>query len=195
MLKQRNNPIKVCRVCNTVLIVGENWTKNYANQWNYLCTTCFAAQRHRDNPNYKRPQSYNAIKYCRVCGVELTEENWPHANKKDHRYYRCRKCQNVGSRVRSYKHTRKVRAAALARYGDCCACCGESRNEFLSFDHINNDGYKERKHKANTTFYRELAKGPLRDDIQILCHNCNMAKAFYGQYPHQREKQFAPPDI
>jgi hypothetical protein len=80
-----------------------------------------------------------------------------------------------------------VRLAVLAGYGGRCACCGESQPEFLAIDHINGGGGKERK--AGLTyqkFYRFILENNFPSDYQILCHNCNMAKAFYGECPHRR---------
>lgn len=62
-----------------------------------------------------------------------------------------------------------------------CACCGESELKFLAVDHVNNDGYLHRKKSLYHTVKNE---GFPRDKYQILCHNCNMAKAFYGVCPH-----------
>jgi hypothetical protein len=68
--------------------------------------------------------------------------------------------------------------------GAMCACCGEREIGFLSFDHINNDGAAQRNSIApGYHFYRHLVKNK-PSDIQILCHNCNMAKQFYGVCPH-----------
>jgi hypothetical protein len=32
------------------------------------------------------------------------------------------------------------------------------------------------------------AAGYPKDRYQLLCHNCNMAKGFYGLCPHQEQK-------
>ena len=71
-----------------------------------------------------------------------------------------------------------------------CACCGEKIWEFLALDHVNNDGYLERNNKYKkggpTGFYHQLKKlnYPDKYRYQILCHNCNCAKGFYGKCPH-----------
>src|ERR1035437_3095968 len=38
-----------------------------------------------------------------------------------------------------------VRERALIAYGGTCICCGETNLHFLSFDHINGGGGKERR--------------------------------------------------
>lgn len=79
---------------------------------------------------------------------------------------------------------------ALAAYGGeqpKCACCGENEVKFLCIDHINGGGGKHRKEikgKGLTT-YIWLKKNGYPNGFQVLCHNCNMAKGFYGLCPHK----------
>ena len=68
--------------------------------------------------------------------------------------------------------------------GNKCSCCNEAEPLFLSIDHINNDGYLERKRnsKGNVNLgvigRLQLIKdqGIPRDKYQILCMNCNTGK-------------------
>jgi hypothetical protein len=99
------------------------------------------------------------------------------------------------------KHKDKIKVTAQLRmwrtkretvdaYGGKCMCCGEKALEFLSIDHIYNDG---KQHRASLNglvgsgFYRHLKKNgfPDKDRLQVLCYNCNGAKAYYGRCPHQ----------
>lgn len=83
-------------------------------------------------------------------------------------------------------YERNHRDAALAGYGAICKCCGISQREFLCFDHVNNDGAAHRRNmKGSIKFYKWIKKNDFPNTIQVLCHNCNMAKAFYGICPHQ----------
>lgn len=74
-------------------------------------------------------------------------------------------------------------------------CCDENHLTFLTLDHINDDGYKE-KTKGNRrilskTFYKLLVKRGLenlRKDLQILCCNCQMGKKNNSGFcPHHPE--------
>lgn len=84
----------------------------------------------------------------------------------------------------------EVKLAVLTRFGGKCECCGETGIEFLTVDHINNDGNAHRKVMKSTFggIYGWLAKnGYPKDGLQLLCWNCNMAKrANNGVCPHQR---------
>jgi len=81
----------------------------------------------------------------------------------------------------------KYKKMALHIYGGKCAFCGEDDFVVLSIDHINDDGVKERKKldKKNRNtgwdFYRYLIKQPKRDDLQVLCFNCQRRKIWYGR--------------
>jgi len=80
----------------------------------------------------------------------------------------------------------KLRNEVLKAYGSKCACCGEIQPEFLAVDHINNDGAEHRR-TVGTGLYQWLRKNGFPKEVfQLLCHNCNFAKAKYGVCPHQK---------
>lgn len=78
---------------------------------------------------------------------------------------------------------KKLRLKVLRAYGNKCQCCGEDTYEFLAIDHKNNDGSEHRKTVKN--LYEWLVENNYPEGFQVLCHNCNMAKAFYGKCPHK----------
>jgi hypothetical protein len=92
-------------------------------------------------------------------------------------------------RLRAYsrKWWRKIREQALAAYGGECRCCGEKTYEFLAFDHVNGDGKPHRAGGSNHSIASLLKQAgyPQDGQYQVLCHNCNLAKGFYGRCPHQ----------
>jgi hypothetical protein len=82
----------------------------------------------------------------------------------------------------------KIKLATLAHYGGKCVCCPESNPKFLSIDHINDDGYKTRAQNGRSgvaSFYYWIKKNGYPTDLQVLCFNCNMAKAFWKICPHK----------
>jgi len=94
------------------------------------------------------------------------------------------------------KARKNLRIEVLNHYsgGDIkCACCGERHHEFLAIDHINNNGATAKRNgepKGGIGFYTYLRKNNWPTGFQVLCHNCNMAKSFYGQCPHLTSPQF-----
>jgi hypothetical protein len=90
---------------------------------------------------------------------------------------------------RAKEKQREYRITALKHYGGGephCNCCGETIIEFLSFDHINGGGTKHRK-KIGGGIALYLIKNNFPLDFQVLCHNCNQAKEFYGDCPHNKQ--------
>lgn len=68
-----------------------------------------------------------------------------------------------------------------------CAYCGETNSEFLSIDHINNNGAQHEKTlsgRSSETLYRWLMKNDYPDGFQVLCMNCNCAKEWLGHVSH-----------
>jgi len=81
----------------------------------------------------------------------------------------------------------RVRAEVRAAYGDACACCGETEPEFLTLDHVNNDGAEHRRDGKVRTGYSTWAfakREGFPDWLQLLCWNCNSAKGAWGECPH-----------
>lgn len=93
-------------------------------------------------------------------------------------------------KLEAHRAQRKMLWAKAIEFFGPCACCGETRIEFLSIDHINGGGNAERKQKKVTGWTRILmfdrAGWPdeLKEKYRILCHNCNQAYGIFGYCPH-----------
>ena len=84
------------------------------------------------------------------------------------------------------KSHNKLRLDVLSHYGGNppeCACCGERMIQFLALDHINGGGNEQRKKVGNV--YQWVKANAFPVGYQVLCHNCNQAKGWYGQCPHK----------
>lgn len=94
------------------------------------------------------------------------------------------------------KWREKIKYEVVKHYSDGkmnCRCCGECEYLFLTVDHINNNGSKERKlHKGGGHHnYRRLIKLNFPSGYQILCYNCNCGRARTHDKvcPHKNEKK------
>ncbi len=132
------------------------------------CLTC-AAKRRRQWAEL--PAEKRAVKHAQMMAWR---ERHPGKNSET--------CRGVRQRLR---------LEIITHYGGQCACCGEATIEFLAIDHINGGGNKHRKEVigfncGGEQFYRWLRKNEFPEGFQVLCANCNMAKAYYGVCPHKR---------
>lgn len=88
---------------------------------------------------------------------------------------------------------RALKRQVLEAYGMRCTCCGESQYEFLSLDHINDDGNIHRREVGlGTGIYHWAKKHAFPPSLQILCYNCNFAKGSHGYCPHQGVPEIQP---
>lgn len=86
------------------------------------------------------------------------------------------------------EHRREIRRSAIQMLGGFCACCGERRFEFLTLDHIENDGASERRLRTQLAIVKLILAG--KTDVskyQILCWNCNCARHWHGECPHKKD--------
>lgn len=90
----------------------------------------------------------------------------------------------------AYRVRTKLRV--LSQYGGVpprCACCGESEVNFLTLDHTNGDGAKERRSnpdmaKCGIYAYLSVIRRGFPDGYRVLCWNCNLAIGLFGKCPH-----------
>jgi hypothetical protein len=99
----------------------------------------------------------------------------------------CKHCYNERTR----NIWRKLRIEIFDYYGWMCKCCGEKIKEFLSLDHINDDGYLDKNPNGNKKSGKELyllvKKQGFPNKYQTLCMNCNWGKKLgHGICPHKK---------
>lgn len=125
---------------------------------------------------------------CKICGKLLTASNtYPSTFKR--REYKCKNCRNNVNKQHHKQYSIRIKKLVVEAYGGKCICCGETIQEFLSIDHINNNGKQDRlKYGSGTSFYVRLKhKNFPKKEYQLLCMNCNFAKGKFGGCPHQKE--------
>ena len=83
------------------------------------------------------------------------------------------------------RRRKELKINVLNHYGGKCVCCGTTTMEFLSMDYINGDGSIDRKLGMADHIWNWIKKNNYPESLQILCFNCNMAKAHNGYCPHE----------
>lgn len=88
----------------------------------------------------------------------------------------------------TWEHNQAAKLRVIGRYGGSCRCCGQTGLDKLVIDHINGGGSKEKATYPSRNVYLFL-DGSLPDHnrFQVLCQNCNQAKASLGACPHSAE--------
>lgn len=143
--------------------------------------------KRRQSPEYReRMKKYHAEW---VAGLSEEQKQDQLATKKA---WRDRNNARILLRQRELAH--EYRLQVIRHYSNgtmSCACCGESHEQFLAIDHVNGGGGKHRKEigKGGDKFVRWLLRNNLPDGYQILCHNCNCSRGYYGYCPHDKQSR------
>jgi hypothetical protein len=115
---------------------------------------------------------------------------WSQTHKKEKKAYDKAYHESHKEERRAYAkiYGRSLKQSTLDHYGNECSCCGETRFEFLSIDHINGGGNLHRKEVGEgTSFYLWLKRNNYPEGFQTLCMNCNFSRGSYGYCPHEKE--------
>ena len=130
-----------------------------------LCLTCFKELSSR----------ISSSKYCdSKCRSTWRRNNEPSYKERQYKM------------LRDYQ--KKVQNIVYDYYGNKCNCCGETERLFLSLDHVNNDGNKE-KNRNTYSICLKIIRDNFPNKFQILCMNCNHGKSRNnGICPHKLSK-------
>ena len=169
---------KTCTKCKSTKNINEFGSdKESKDGHRSRCKACLAI----DRKEYRLKNYEKSIQRVR----EWRNKNRETLNENRREWYK----QNREQQIAETREWRlKLRKEVLVAYGNICACCGEDRIEFLSIDHINGGGNKERKKlklSGGVSFYQYLRKNNFPKGYRVLCHNCNMARGLYGYCPHE----------
>ncbi len=122
------------------------------------------------------------MNFCTSCGAVLNETNCYPSNK--NLKGKCKHCCNKYWAERQLKRKMLV----LNHYSNGkmeCARCQEKRLEFLTIDHMKNDGAKHRKELKekfkHVFFYKWLIENNYPEGYQVLCRECNLDKWINGE--------------
>jgi hypothetical protein len=130
------------------------------------------------------------MRNCKFCNVILNPNiNWYPSNIKIGRYIciACQKIQEHGrvfdARIRKYH----LKHDMIQAYGGKCNICDIDIWQFLTIDHIFNDGKIDSENIGRgTTLYAYLKRNNYpKDRYQLLCYNCNSIKGNHGFIPQK----------
>ena len=93
------------------------------------------------------------------------------------------------SKINGRKLYLDLKRKVFDHYGNKCTCCDEDVLQFLSIDHVNNDGNKQRRSVATNGITRggytrailkSIVDNEFPSSYRLLCHNCNLGRAING---------------
>jgi len=148
--------------------------RRYGESKNYFCSNKCRGEFSRGD----QTKSERDTKYYR--------QNASKIRQRAKRYYQENKKDIIEKRRQA---DRRLKREVIGIYGGKCECCGEDMIEFLTIDHINNDGAKHRARVGKGRgIYKDIkCQGFPEGKYRVLCFNCNIARGFYGYCPHQPE--------
>ena len=172
-LKLADNAAKARLVKKQLANQRAGRTIRNTEKWCPKCKKIKARKHFREIPSKFDTQGRHLLyAYCKPCQTIVVLE-WADKN-------------NPRKRERQRVYRLAVRDKVFTHYGGKCTCCGEFRIEFLTLDHIMEDGATHRKTgvgASNLIMWAQARNYP--NTIQILCWNCNHAKHIYGECPHK----------
>jgi hypothetical protein len=139
------------------------------------CEVCAAVNKDRIRDRLKK---LKMLGLCSVCG----------SNKRVRGRGRCSRCADVyAGHARRYQQQKKL--TVLTHYSGSppkCQCCGERVIQFLTIDHVNNDGHAHRRAGfAGGALYGWIIGNNFPSGFQVMCWNCNCGKSVnMGVCPH-----------
>ncbi len=171
----------ICEICKKPIISGRTRRGR-----KYCTTDCLRVARLRRNKLTRAAKTEKDTPFYRAVAEGLCGycRSRPHLDG----LKACQPCRE-STAASNLRLRAERKAKVLAAYGGKCQCCDEDREEFLTVDHIANDGNQHRREVNPASFYGWLIRnGFPKDNFQLLCRNCNYAKSAYGECPHVRER-------
>jgi hypothetical protein len=145
------------------------------------CTICSEIFPRTPEFWHKKKSSKDGLSssYCKICNV------------KQHNQYSKDNRKMVYERARQYRKNTRIKCLDYySNHTMKCACCQESIFEFLTLDHIQNDGAEQRRkfgERGNFKIMLWAIKNNFPPMFQVLCWNCNCAKHLFGECPHKHK--------
>ena len=131
---------------------------------------------------------------CKTCKVKECEISSKKRGVISYREecWKCRAKSNPNYHSHYKRYNDKCRKTVIEHYGGKCECCGETIYQFLTIDHINNNGCKHRKEVGQgRNFMVWLIKHSFPKEFRVLCFNCNCGRSINGGIcPHKQNGAF-----
>lgn len=148
-------------------------------------------------PKIPSSDEYDSSSLTQAEKANLRAKKWFDDNKaRRYAYIKSWNAKNK-SKVSGYqkKYKTKLRKQVIGYYSAYtyrCACCHEKNWEFLTIDHIENNGAEHRRElgiKGGHRYYNWLINNNFPKGYRVLCANCNHSLGVWGYCPHNKMPQ------
>lgn len=143
-------------------------------------------QKHREtsrkNYNSQKKKQYYELNKQKILLVKQ-EYRKRNSEKIRDRYKNWRELNHDELSKQKSSYRLSIINTTLELLGSICVLCGESNKEFLTIDHLNQDGNEDRKKFHNSIGWKKrILTGELnKENYRVLCHNCN--NSIYIDHP------------
>jgi hypothetical protein len=204
----KTSSLKRCPRCGVSKTKALDFFRRRSGASSY-CKPCTIAHR-RELRRFKKQglilpdpeEGLGILRYCPQCELWQVKTDGFHRNRctrtsADGLQTICKSCARSQRllrikevRIAERKRNARLRREILAAYGGQCACCGEMEAGFLTVDHVNGNGSRERRTPGlkGSLYGRIKRAGFPRDKYRLLCYNCNCSLGTLGYCPHKRLK-------
>ncbi len=189
---------KFCRSCGEEKPLSEFWFSEKTGKYLFRCRACDSIAKRK----YKQENRVRVNETARLWRKQHPEkpnaaqDRWRAKNPglAAQRAREWRAANLERARAKQREVNRNLKDAVYEAYGGYrCACCGETISQFLSLDHIDNDGAEHRRRIDRRKIYKWLRDNGFPPGYQILCMNCNFGKARNGGIcPHEEGSTTIP---
>lgn len=188
---------QTCTRCMKSKLLNDYSVGNCLDGKSSLCKKC---DNIRSKNNYAKSVGknrdqildYNSIEYKIVNGKKMCAEceQWKSENdfttdcmRKDSKNVYCNKCRSMRIYAYNVRETRRVKLKCMLGYGGRCNCCGDSRVEMLTLEHVNGKGIR----CQTTSLMRKLIELKFPVGYLCLCYGCNVATKHGRPCIHSKE--------
>ncbi|MCX6780582.1 MAG: hypothetical protein NT003_00460 [Candidatus Magasanikbacteria bacterium] len=124
----------------------------------------------------------NDHKKCSTCKMIKGLHSFYNSKRElDGKEYQCKECSSSRQKRQREVLWMKIKE----HYGFICFCCGDATNEFLTIDHIFNDGAEQRRSLNKGRLYASIVRDGFPNTYRIACMNCNFSLGVRGYCPHK----------
>jgi len=186
----QRDQVRVCNRCKILKEISEFGKWSYAKDGLMkYCKKC-ASERVAEYTN-KNPEKVKESR--KKSGKKYYENNKDEIKKTSAERHRSKmlnpehraKISSVAKRKRD-----SLKLEMISSLGGRCSCCGISEPRFLSIEHIGGGGCEHRRQCGGTSYGVLLdakKQGWPKNKFDVLCFNCNLARAKLGYCPHEKK--------